>query len=142
MSVDLNHIIIRAKDRRAAARFLGDILGIEPGPEWGHFVPLQTANGVTLDFSDAEDVRSQHCAFLVAEAEFDAALARIKRAHVAFFAEFDGAGPGEINHHYGGRGVYFRDPNGHLFELITRPYGPTPARSRGAADAAPKAPAQ
>ena len=31
--------------------------------------------------------------------------------------------PGEINRHYGGRGVYFRDPNGHLLELITRPYG-------------------
>lgn len=23
----------------------------------------------------------------------------------------------------GGRGVYFKDPNGHLLEIITRPYG-------------------
>jgi len=30
---------------------------------------------------------------------------------------------GEINHHDGGRGVYFEDPNGHLLEIITRPYG-------------------
>ena len=30
---------------------------------------------------------------------------------------------GEINHHFGGRGVYFKDPSGHLLEIITRPYG-------------------
>ena len=30
---------------------------------------------------------------------------------------------GEINRHYGGRGVYFEDPSGHLLEIITRPYG-------------------
>jgi catechol 2,3-dioxygenase-like lactoylglutathione lyase family enzyme len=30
---------------------------------------------------------------------------------------------GEINTNDGGRGVYFTDPNGHLLEVITRPYG-------------------
>ena len=29
----------------------------------------------------------------------------------------------EINHHDGGRGFYFEDPNGHFLEVITRPYG-------------------
>jgi catechol 2,3-dioxygenase-like lactoylglutathione lyase family enzyme len=28
-----------------------------------------------------------------------------------------------INHRDGGRGVYFEDPDGHLLELLTRPYG-------------------
>ena len=36
---------------------------------------------------------------------------------------FTEAQPGEINHHDGGRGVYFEDLNGHLLEIITRPYG-------------------
>jgi hypothetical protein len=31
--------------------------------------------------------------------------------------------PGRINHHDGGRGVYWNDPNGHYLEIITRPYG-------------------
>ena len=31
----------------------------------------------------------------------------------------------EINHHDGGRGVYFQDPSGHYLEIITRPYGST-----------------
>jgi hypothetical protein len=47
---------------------------------------------------------------------------------VAFYADFGRGGRGEINHLYGGRGVYFDDPNGHLFELITQPYGPVPER--------------
>ena len=103
MAVALNHIIVYAKDKRASARLL---------------------------FAESDNVRAQHCAFLVSEAEFDAALERVRRAGIAFFAEFDGSGDGEINHLYGGRGFYFRDPNGHLFELITRPYGPTPERWR------------
>jgi catechol 2,3-dioxygenase-like lactoylglutathione lyase family enzyme len=128
MTVALDHTIIAAKDRWESARFLAGILGLTAGPEWARFVPVQTGNGVSLDFADSPDVRSRHFAFLVGEAEFDAALARIKAAGVAFHAEFDGRGPGEINHHYGGRGVYFHGPEGHLFEIITKPYGPVPER--------------
>ena len=128
MTVELNHTIIPATDKRASAKFLADILGLEAGPEWSHFVPVRTSNGVTLDYSDATDFRRQHYAFLVSESEFDAALSRIKTAGIAFYADFNRAGRGQINHLYGGRGVYFDDPDGHLLEIITRPYGPTPER--------------
>ena len=119
----LNHIIIPAKDKDASATFLADILGVKPQPQWGPFRPVQTSNGVTLDFVDSKDVRTQHYAFLVSDQEFDASFARIKKAGIAYFADHDKNGPGEINHHWGGRGVYFEDPNGHLLELITKPYG-------------------
>jgi len=128
MSVELNHTIVWARDRWESARFLAGILGVEVGEEWAHFVPVRTANGVTLDFADAKDFRMQHYAFLVSEAQFDAALGRLKQAGVKFFAEFDRSGPGEFNRLYGGRGLYFDDPSGHLMELITRPYGPVPQR--------------
>ncbi len=126
MSIELNHIIIWARDKFASAAFLAGILGIEAGPPWAGFVPVRVSNGVTLDYADADDVRPQHCAFLVSEAEFDAALARLKAGGIAFYADFPHNGRGEINHLYGGRGLYFDDPNGHLLELITRPYGETP----------------
>jgi catechol 2,3-dioxygenase-like lactoylglutathione lyase family enzyme len=119
----LNHIIIPAKDKDASATFLAEILGVQPQPQWGPFRPVQTSNGVTLDFVDSKDVRTQHYAFLVDDQEFDASFARIKKAGVAYFADHDKSGPGKINHHWGGRGVYFEDPNGHLLELITKPYG-------------------
>jgi catechol 2,3-dioxygenase-like lactoylglutathione lyase family enzyme len=126
MTVELNHIIIPARDKVASAAFLGFILGIEAGPQWAGFVPVRVGNRVTLDYVDSVDFRPHHCAFLVSEAEFDAALARLKAGGIAFYADFHRDRRGEINHLYGGRGLYFDDPNGHLLELITRPYGPTP----------------
>ena len=117
MTIELNHTIIPARDKRASAKFLADILGLEAGPEWSHFVPVRTSNGVTLDYADATDFRRQHYAFLVSESEFDAALSRIKAAGIAFYADFNRAGRGQINHLYGGRGLYFDDPDGHLLEI-------------------------
>lgn len=122
----LNHIIIPAKDKDASASFLADILGVKAQLQWGPFRPVQTSNGVTLDFVDSKDVRTQHYAFLVEEKEFDGAFERLKKSGAAYFANHDRSGPGEINHYWGGRGVYFDDPNGHWMELLTRPYGSQP----------------
>ena len=46
----------------------------------GRFVPVRLANGVTLDFADAAEPPPLHIAFLVGDAEFDAAFARIRDA--------------------------------------------------------------
>ncbi len=51
------------------------------------------------------------------------ALARIRERNLEYWADPGQSRPGEINHDDGGRGVYFEDPNGHLLEIITRPYG-------------------
>ena len=42
---------------------------------------------------------------------------------IAFYADPYRTLPSEMNDLYGGRGVYFDDPNGHQMELITTPYG-------------------
>ncbi|WP_329617912.1 VOC family protein [Streptomyces brevispora] len=125
MSVELNHTIIHSRDNRESAEFLADILGLEVGEEWGPFVPVTTANGVTLDFATApaETIALQHYAFLVSEAEFDKAYARIQELGATYYADPHREHPGEINHNDGGRGVYFMDPAGHAMEIITRPYG-------------------
>ena len=119
----LDHIIVPARDKQASARFLADILGVEPEAPWGHVVPVRTSNGVALDFVDSKDVRTQHYAFLVDDTEFDAGFAKIKDRGIPYYARPDKSGPGEINRYWGGRGVYFEDPDGHLLELITKPYG-------------------
>lgn len=126
MTVELNHMIVPARDKWASARFLAAILDVPVGPPWGPFVPLKLGNGVTLDFAEWQDFRPQHCAFLVSDDVFDAALAHFGSNGVAIYADPARRRRGEINHLYGGRGVYFDDPNGHLFELITKPYGPIP----------------
>ena len=94
----------------------------------GAFRPDPHQQRVTIDYADAADIGHQHCAFLVSDSEFDAALSRIQSAGIEYYADFDRTGPGQINHLYGGRGVYFYDPNGHLLELITRPYAAAPEK--------------
>lgn len=124
MAVQLNHLIVMARNQENSARFFTEILGLPAATRFGPFLVVQTANGVSLDFDEAEgDVTPMHYAFLITETEFDEIFGRIRERRVDYWADPGQRRPGEINRHDGGRGVYFRDPNGHLLEIITRPYG-------------------
>ncbi len=120
MSAELNHTIVWARDKAASADFLAAILGVPVGAPDGPFLPVRLANRVTLDFADGDNVRSQHLAFLVGESDFDTAFARLRAASIAYWADPMHQQPGEVNHMFGGRGVYFEDPDGHNMELLTR----------------------
>ncbi|MDG9717206.1 VOC family protein [Streptomyces sp. DH24] len=127
MSVEFNHTIVLSRDREKSARFLARILGLEDGEPAGMFLPVTTANGVTLDFATVDiDIPVQHYAFLVSEDEFDGVLARLVADEVPVQADPHGRHPGRINRNDGGRGVYFTDPDGHGLEVFTRPYGTDP----------------
>jgi len=125
MPVQLNHTIVHAKDNASSAQFYSDILGLPKPRVFGPFMVVDTANGVSLDFISAEhhEIIIEHYAFLVSEAEWDQIFGRIKDRGLDYWADPAGRRKGEINHHDGGRGVYWRDPNGHYLEIITRPYG-------------------
>lgn len=124
MAVELNHTIVAAHDRQASAMFLAEILGLPAPTRHGSFQMVETANGVTLDFADVDGgITPQHYAFLVSEAEFDEIFGRIRARALPFWADPGKRRPGEINTHDGGRGMYFEDPNGHVLEILTRPYG-------------------
>jgi catechol 2,3-dioxygenase-like lactoylglutathione lyase family enzyme len=121
MTIELNHTIIWASDKATSARFLADILGVPVGSPTGPFLPIELSNRVTLDFADCSDtILSQHYAFLVGEAEFDAAFARIRAEGLDYWADPFHQKKGEINHYLGGRGCYFTDPDGHNMELLTK----------------------
>lgn len=125
MAVQLNHTIVMAHDKRKSAEFLARMLGIEVSPQYGPFLPVKTSNGVALDYLESwsGQITSQHYAFLVSDQEFDEIFGRIQAEGVPYFAAPGRRGPGQINTHDGGRGVYFEDPNGHMMEIITVPYG-------------------
>jgi catechol 2,3-dioxygenase-like lactoylglutathione lyase family enzyme len=89
----------------------------------GPFVSVHLDDGVHLDYAEPGiEFPGQHYALLVTDEVFDHALASIKEQAIPFSAGPKGP-QNEINHHHGGRGVYFEDPSGHHFELITKPYG-------------------
>ncbi|WP_280266386.1 VOC family protein [Nocardia wallacei] len=130
MSIQFNHTIVGCRDNRKSAEFWADILGLEVGAQWGPFIPVAVANGVTFDFAvvppHITEIQPQHYAFLVSEEDFDAAFARIQARGLRFWADPRQAQEGEINHNDGGRGVYFLDLDGHYLEMLTVPYGGWP----------------
>ena len=124
MPVHFNHVAIAALDRDRSAAFLTDLLGLAAPTSWGPFVSVTLDDGVRLDYAEPGiEFPGQHYALLVSDEVFDRALERIAAEGVAFWADPAMRRPGEINTNHGGRGVYFDDPAGHHFELITQPYG-------------------
>jgi len=125
MTIKLNHTIVHSLDQRAAAEFFAGVFGLPAPVPFGPFLGVQVGNEVTLDFLDADgmEIQMQHYAFLVSEREFDEIFSRLKARGVQYWADPGRTQEGSINHHFGGRGVYFQDPSGHLLEIITKPYG-------------------
>lgn len=133
MQPQLNHMIIPARDRLESARFLSEILGLAEPVTVGPFEQVTTGNGVSLDFADVSGfdvglkyadtpghVQRMHLAFEVSEREFDEVFARIRERNISYWADPWRRKPGETNETHG-RGVYFEDPNGHTWEILTEP---------------------
>jgi catechol 2,3-dioxygenase-like lactoylglutathione lyase family enzyme len=121
MAITLNHTIVPAYDKEASAEFFARIFGLRYTPGQGHFAAVRVNRTLTFDFDTATDFDIHHYAFHVGDAEFDAILARVRAERIPY-----GSHPGSlenrrINRWNGGRGVYFRDPSGHVLELLTRP---------------------
>ena len=124
MTAKLNHTIVYARNKRASAKFVSEILGFAAPVPFGPFMGVQTGNEVTLDFMDADGkITPQHYAFLISEKEFDQIFARIRARKLSYWADPAQQELDQINTRDGGRGIYFEDPNGHLLEILTRPYG-------------------
>jgi catechol 2,3-dioxygenase-like lactoylglutathione lyase family enzyme len=130
MGAQLNHTIVFCRDQEASSRFLAAMLDRPAPKRFGPFHVVDLDNGVSLDFRTADEpVATQHYAFLISEPEFDAVFGRIQAQGLDHWADPHRSRPGEINRHDGGRGVYFPDPDGHMLEVITRPYGSGPPQA-------------
>jgi catechol 2,3-dioxygenase-like lactoylglutathione lyase family enzyme len=124
VGVQLNHTIVYCRDQQASAAFMSDVFGLPEAPRFGPFLVVEMANGVSLDYMSVDiDIPGAHYAFLVSEDEFDTIFGRVQERGLQYWADPHQNEPGEINHHDGGRGVYFPDPSGHFLEILTRPYG-------------------
>ena len=124
IDVELNHCIVRVRDKRESAQFLAEILGLGAPRPFGPFLVVHTGNNVSLDFADDHGpVSPQHYAFLVSESDFDQIFGRIRDRRLPYWADPGKRRPDEVNTNDGGRGVYWEDPSGHFLEIITRTYG-------------------
>ena len=125
-SIELNHTIVWYRDQQQSADFLANVPGLPAPRRFMHFQVVDLANRVSLDdYESAEHLALQHDAFLAGDAKFDLIHARLRAQDIAVWAGPARSQPGQSNHHFGGRSVYFQDPDGHLLEISTRPYGNT-----------------
>jgi catechol 2,3-dioxygenase-like lactoylglutathione lyase family enzyme len=120
MAITLNHTIVPAHDKEASARFFANIFGLKYEGSSGHFAPVRINDTLTLDFDDADHFDTHHYAFHVSDAEFDAILKRVQDAGILYGSDPWNVENRQLNSWNEGRGVYFRDPNGHILELMTR----------------------
>ncbi len=121
MPITLNHTIVPAHDKAAAAKFFADIFGLRFDGASGHFAPVHVNDTLTLLFDQETDFDSHHLAFHVGDTEFVAILDRVKAAGLRYGSAPWSLEDGKLNDWNGGRGVYFKDPDGHILELMTVP---------------------
>ena len=128
MTIELDHVIVSARDQRASARRLAEILGVRWAPAGaGPFSPVYVSDGLTLDFIDDDSAFAvQHFCFRVDEATFDAILGRLRDAGIAFRSSVRGPDDRKANTDYGGRMVYWNEPDGHQWEMLTVSYARAP----------------
>ena len=122
MTVELNHTIVAAHDQDAGAAFLTEVLGLDPPTRFGPFTVVALAHGMSLDYATEPDPTPQHYAFLVGDDEYQPIMERLRARGVATYADPQRRRPGE-NTRDGGHGAYFTSPEGHILEILTRPYG-------------------
>ena len=124
MAVQLDHVIVSARDRDRSARFLADLLGVPCGEAAeGPFFAVYINDGLTFDFIETDEpFPIEHFCFRVDDAAFDAILARIKAAGIPYRSNVHGPVDGKINTDYGGKMIYWNEPEGHQWEILTVSY--------------------
>ena len=124
MSIVLDHTIVPTHDKEASAQWLAYLFGREPKESRGAYAQLPVSDALTLLFYDSkESFEPHHYAFLITEEEFEAILGRLKEKGIPYGDDAAVLDNFQIkprgNPKGVGRGLYFRDPNGHSLEIIT-----------------------
>ena len=121
MSIELDHTIVPTHHKVDSARLLAELLDV-PWAEAGvgPFSPVYVNEGLTLDFIETDEAFPvYHFCFRVSEKDFDAILRRIKKAGIKYRSAVRGPMDMQINTEYGGRMVYWNEPDGHQWEMLT-----------------------
>ena len=128
MSIELDHTIVPTHHKVDSARLLAELLDV-PWAEAGvgPFSPVYVNEGLTLDFIETDEAFPvYHFCFRVSEKDFDAILGRIEKAGIKYRSAVRGPMDMRINTEYGGRMVYWNEPDGHQWEILTVSYARRP----------------
>jgi hypothetical protein len=126
MTIHLDHAIVSSRNKTAAAKLLAELLGVPWGPAAaGPFTAVYVNDGLTLDFIDTDEkFPVEHFCFRVSQAEFDAILKRIRAAGIPYRSDVRGPVDMQVNTELGN--VYWNEPDGHQWEMLTVSYARQP----------------
>jgi hypothetical protein len=122
--IELDHVIVSARDRVASARLLASLLDL-PWDETslGIFSAVYVNDGLTLDFITTDEAFPvEHFCFRVSDAEFDAILGRLEAAGIGWRGDVRGANDNRVGTAHGGRNIYWDEPDNHRWEILTKSY--------------------
>jgi catechol 2,3-dioxygenase-like lactoylglutathione lyase family enzyme len=128
MGLQLDHLLIPCIDREAAARRLASLFDVPWGPaRFGPFTSVYVNEGLTLDFDQwPDEIPQGHYCFRVDQAGFDAVLERLRAEGIAFRSTPHGPDDFRVNTSLGSCIVYWSEPDGHVWELLTASYARAP----------------
>lgn len=128
MTIELDHFIVSSRSQTASARRLAELLGVPWGrAPLGPFTAVYLNDGLTLDFVETTDpFPVEHYCFRVGQEEFDAILARIEAAGIKYRSAVRGPEDMQVSTQFGGNGVYWNEPDGHQWEMLTVSYARQP----------------
>lgn len=121
----LDHLTVQSRDRKAAARLLADILGVSWAEEGGigPFSAVYVNDGLTIDFDQADQAFPvSHYCFRVGDPAFDAIVGRLQARGIPYRSTPHGRPDGQVSAAFGGRIVYWSEPDGHVWEALTASY--------------------
>ncbi len=124
MTVHLDHLMVPSRNKVAAAKLLAELLGVPWSKTGtGPFVPVFINDNLTVDFDEwAEPLPKIHYCFRVSQSEFDDILGRIKSAGIEYRSDVHGPVDFKVNTQHGGSIVYWNEPDGHYWEMLTVSY--------------------
>lgn len=124
MTIELDHAIVPARRQRASAQRLAELLGVPwSATTIGPFSAVYVNDGLTLDFQDTDEAFPiYHFCFRVSDAEFDAILGRLVAAGIDYRSSVRGPVDHEVSTLLGGRSIYWNEPEGHQWEMLTVSY--------------------
>ena len=129
MAIELDHTIVPSRHKLASARLLAQLLDVpwsETGP--GPFSPVYVNAGLTLGFIETDEpFEVYHFCFRVSEQDFDAILGRLQAAAIPWRSTVRGPVDMQVGRDWGGRMVYWIQPDGHQWEMLTVSYARQPA---------------
>lgn len=130
MTVQLDHLMVPARNKIASAKLLAELLGVPwSSTGIGPFAPVYVNDGLTIDFDEWSDPFPLiHYCFRVDEKSFDEILGRIQAAGIPYRSNVHGPVDHRVNTQHGGRIVYWNQPDGHQWEMLTESYARVPAR--------------